>query len=323
MNSAVQGLTFLKKIADRFAAVPLVGLDLGSTQVKAVEIAQVDGTYILRHATIIQVPQKNAERYDFGLQLKRSLQNAGILSSKVAVGLASPEAIAKAFDFPVMTQKELRGAVRLEAEQGILNGHTFEETVLDWHLLPSRSPESVRGLLAVVPKKVVEGRLKAVRKLGFNPRVVDFENLALWNAYWVLVGSLSPVPQTILLMNIGANVTNLVIARNSDELILARDFYGGAHGLASGQEQDWVDEVRDSLGYARSKGGLRQLDSVCLTGGGSNARAVELLKPFIQVPVSLWNPWNHMEVDASVHSVNEEEGRSLALAIGLALRKSL
>ena len=233
----------LKQLVNRFTAVSIVGVDLGSSWLKVVELGHADNRILLRRCAVTAV-----EGDDAAALLKRLLSDAGITATHAALGLAAPGVIVRPFQFPLMPKKELMSAIKLESEQAIINGHSSNEMAIDWHTFSSHSQDSVRGLLAVVPKTIVAARLQVAKAAELRPVVVDVEGLALWNAYWALVGTQEPTPNTVPLMNIGASTTNLVIAKGPDELILVRDFQLGAQALTKGQKLEWRDEVRDSLG---------------------------------------------------------------------------
>ena len=306
----------LKKLVNRFTNVSVIGLDLGSSCVKVVEVEASDGRIILRRCVVVPAGDGDAASV-----LTQLVRDADMPAASVAVGIASPEVIVKPVQFPPMPKKELASAIQLEAEQAILNGHVLSEMAVDWHALGSDGNGTLRGLLAVVPHAVIAKRLQAVRAAGLRPAVADVEGLALWNAYWALAGASEPASATVLLMNVGARTTNVVIAKGSDELLLVRDLQLGARAIEEGRQAEWVTEVRDSLGYARSQAGLRQLDAAYVTGGGSGPQLLPLLKAAVPVPVTFWNPLRQLVRDADSPSVEESVGPLLAVAIGLALRQ--
>ncbi len=305
-------------LTHRLTARSVIGLDLGSSRLKAVEVESTGGRLMLRRCVL--TPPGATDTASALAQLLREARLPA--AARVAVGLASPEVVVKALQFPPMPKKELAGAIQLEAEQAILNGHTMSEMVIDWHPLPARDATSLRGVLAVVPRTILLDRLQPVRAAGLRPAVVDVEGLALWNAYWTLVGAREGAQQTVLLVNVGERTTNLVIAKGPDELILMRDLALGAHALREDSRRaEWAAEVRDSVSYARSQAGLRALDAVYATGGGSGPSLVPLLQTAAPAPVTCWDPLQQLARDAESPSVEEGAGPLLAIAIGLALRQ--
>lgn len=302
---------FLREWVEQMAAAPLAGIDAGSSAVKVAEVERAGGRVVLRSCALGKRDGAGAAEL-----LKRTCAEAGIRTREAALGLSSPEIVVKAFQFPRLSKAELPNAVRLEGESLILNGHTMDEMAMDWHLLPSASAGSLRGILAVVPKTVMEVPLQAARSAGLQPAVVDVEGLALWSAYWALTGRNAGVPKTTLLINVGVSKTNLVVARGRDDLILARDFQP-----AAGSEKDWLTEVRDSLDYARSGAGLRELEQIVLTGGGSDDRQASRLQSALGVPATRWNPFQHLAREGQARELDESAGLLFGIAVGLALRR--
>ena len=141
---------FWSGLWDKLTRVPLIGVDLGSAMLKAVEVERANGKIILSRALVLAREGDNDST-----SVKRALKAALIRTVQASVGLASPEVIARPFSFPRMPKKELDQAIRIEAEQAILNGHSLSEIAMDWHLLPDSSNGSLRGLLAVVPRSAI------------------------------------------------------------------------------------------------------------------------------------------------------------------------
>jgi Tfp pilus assembly PilM family ATPase len=195
---------------------------------------------------------------------------------------------------------------------------------MDYHVLAEAPGEPVRGVLSLVSKKILASRMAAAREAGLAPRVADVEALAVWTAWWALAGGRLAAPRTVWLMNIGARTTNLVIAASPDRLILVRDAQLGAAAFGTDAEGDWAMELRDSLTYARSSAGLRELDAIVLTGGGAvDGRSAALVQRLAGgVPVERWNPCADLACDEGCPPVGDAEGMRLAVALGLALRRN-
>lgn len=308
-------MAMMKQLLHRMTVSPLLGVDIGSTAVKLVEVAQDDEAITLRHAAVASV-----EGQDPVTALKRLVAEAGLTTTRAALALASPRLIVKPFEFPAMPKKDLRNAIHLEAEQAILNGHSLNDMALDWHTVGAAAG-AVRGLFSVVPKAILKQRIGVATAAGLCPSIVDVEGLALWNAYWTLIGSRVPLPKTVLLLNVGVQTTNVVIAKGPDELMLVRDIRVGGAALSGGQELEWLAEIRDSLGYARSQGGLRALDGIVVTGGGSGPNLTQLLKTRSAAPLTFWNPLSQLKCSSNGLRLEESAGPLFAIALGLALRQ--
>ena len=307
----------LNVLVNRLAGASAVGVDLGSTKLKVVRIAWADGRAVLRGCAVADAADPAA----VVRALKEALSGPVRGFGEAAIALASPELIVKSVRFPALKKKELASAIQLEAEQAILNGHTISDMAIDWHPLASESQESLRGLLAVVPKTIITDRVKPLAAAGLRATIIDVEGLALWNAYWTLAGRRGPAGKAVLLVNVGARTTNLVMVKGQDELLLLRDLGLGAAALRAGQQADWLEEIRDSLAYARAKTGLRSLDAAYLTGGGATPELAPALQPLTTTPVTIWNPLADLARDAKSPAVDDSLGPLLGIAIGLALRR--
>ena len=125
----------------------------------------------------------------------------------------------------------------------------------------------------------------------------------------------------MLLVNVGSRTTNLVMVKGQDELVLLRDLRLGGTALRAGRQAEWLEEIRDSLAYARAKTGLRNLDAAYLTGGGAAPELAAALLGVTAAPVTFWNPLAGLARDAQSPVVDETVGPLLGIAIGLALRQ--
>ena len=160
----------LQALTRRITEATLVGVDIGSSAVKVVELAPGEGHSMVQRWAVQPIDEDGVEG-----ALRQALRQAGIRAARAAVGLASPEVVVKAFQVPQMPPKELASALQLEGEQAILDGHTPNDVAVDWHVL-SRSTQSIRGMMAVVPKSIVAGRAELVRAVGLRAVVVDPKN---------------------------------------------------------------------------------------------------------------------------------------------------
>ena len=309
----------IKRLRGRLTTTTLLSVDVGSAALKLVELERA-GSHIRLRSYGVKAIHPVEDRAE---ALREMVAERGVTTNQAVLGLASPELIVKAFEFPPMPRKELLSAIRLEAEQAILNGHPMSEMMVDWHAFPANGgAHHIGGLLAVVPRSAVASRLDLAKSAGLKPVVVDVEGLALWNAYWMLVGSrvAERRASTVLLVNVGAATTNLVIAKGPDELLLVRDLRLGGQALGDGRQADWLSEIRDSLAYARSKTGLRALDAVSVSGGFAS-QAIGPLQSAMDAPIAPWNPLEQLARDERSPDVDPALGPLLAVAIGLALRQ--
>jgi len=244
-----------------------------------------------------------------------------LAGAHAAFALTSPQVVVQVCEYARMPQRELHSATRLQAQQMTLNGTPLGDAAIDWSTLPVNGHAGLRGLLAVAPTAAVTQSVQAARAAGLRLLVVDVGALALWNAYWTLLGRTESGSRVVMVVDIGASTTTLVIAKLPDALLLAREVPLGSQALAGTASKDWAVELRDSLVHVRSRTGLPGPDVVHVTGGGSSPEACALLQSLVGVPVRRWNPLDQLPRHPACPPVEEALGPALAIAIGLALRQ--
>ncbi len=291
----------------------VVGTDIGSSTLKVAELCSSSNRITLRRCAVAALDGRKPLE-----ALKRLIASKGIEAQEAAVGVSSPELIVKPFKFPSMPKKELSKAIRMEAEQDVLNGYPFNDMTIAWHMLPSFANDTCRGLLAAVPKSVVSNRIELVQAAGLKPIVVDVEALALWNAYWTLSGRKDSL-KTVLLANIGDETTHVAIVRSPDDLILVREFPMGSGSLQGEELSEWLTDMKDSFSYARSEKGLRALDAAYVTGRQVDPPLLDLLSSVLNCTAKTWNPLDYLPSENPI-GVEKSNGPLFAIAIGLALR---
>lgn len=192
----------------------VVGLDVGSFQVKAVELRKTGNKVELTHVGVADV-YPNGDRTAAGAsdvyQLKvaaiqRALQS-GKITAKHSVSAVSGESIiVRYIQLPEMPEADLKNALRWEAEEYI--PFSIDEVNLDSVVL---GPSSVQGkvdvLLVSARKDLVNDHVQLVRMANLTPVVVDVEGFAFLNCF-----ELNYEPRRedcVCLVHIGAEVTNI------------------------------------------------------------------------------------------------------------------
>jgi type IV pilus assembly protein PilM len=194
----------------------VVGLDVGSYQVKAVELRKVGGKIELAHlgvADVIPTGDRASANAADSFQLKvNAIQNAlqrGRIGARYSVSAVSGESIiVRYIQLPDMPEQELKNALRWEAEEYI--PFSIDEVNLDSVVLgPSASQGKVDVLLVSARKDLVNEHVQLIRAAGLTPLVVDVEGFAFVNCF---EANYSPTPQDcVCLVHIGAEVTNINI----------------------------------------------------------------------------------------------------------------
>ncbi len=194
-----------------------IGLDIGSSSVKLVQLRERKGHYALQAFGVAPLPPETI--VDGALmnsaavvQAIQSLLSANKVKGKdVAIGVRGHSVIIKKISLPRMTQEELDESMQWEAEQYI--PFDVKDVHIDTQILGVDEASGQMDVLLVAAKKeMIHDYTSVCSEAGLTPAVVDVDAFAVQNAY---EASYEPASaETVVLINVGAAVTNLNIVSN-------------------------------------------------------------------------------------------------------------
>jgi len=294
----------------------VVGLDMGTTAVRAAEVSVRRGQVVLERIGQAGLPDGavvDGEVIDpavVATAIKDLWRRTKISSRRVIIGVANQRVVVRLVDLPWMEPGELRSSLAFQA--GDYLPIPVDQTELDYAVIGEHEATGgqrlLRVLLVAAQKEMLAGHLKAVRLAGLRPAGIDLNPIAL-------LRSLGPVAGfgegAEALVDVGARVTNMVVHENGVlrfvrillmggedvtstlERVLELDHdaaerakldasAGGddidpeAGELVAQRLEAFVEEVRGSLDFYRSQQDAAPLARVVVSGGGS------LLGPLVE-----------------------------------------
>lgn len=198
---------------------PVVGLDIGSSFIKACEIDCRGGRANLRGLALEPTPPEavvNNEIIDpvsLGKAIKRLFQQSGIKAKKVITCVTGQSSlVVRIIEVPKMTRAELQETMKWEIERHV--PFAAEQVVMDYQPLvaPEEVPEgqNMEVLLAVAQEGLVVRHVEAVQAAGLQPVAIDIEPLASSRALLDLANGSGP-QGTVALIDLGASTTDISI----------------------------------------------------------------------------------------------------------------
>ena len=182
---------------------PLVGVDLGPSTIKVVELGRVGtggaATWRLERygmSAMVRSGKSGGGKLDaaaVGKALESTMRAAGIKAKRAATAVAGASVITKVIALPEgLSERELEALVQLEADQYI--PYPLDEVKLDYQILgPSAGGVStVDVLLAASHSEIVDDRAAILQAAGLEPACVDAESFAIQNAYEQLIETPEP-----------------------------------------------------------------------------------------------------------------------------------
>ena len=216
-----------------FGKSSVIGLDIGASSVKAVEIAQKSkdkgfelralGQAALPSEAIVQGAFLNSSAIVDAI--REALDSGRITGKDVAASISGHSVIVKRVSLPQMSREELEDQIQWEAEQYI--PFDVNEVNLDFQILESNEEEGQMDVLLVAAKKdLIDDYFQVISEAGLNPVVIDVAGFAIQNAY---EANYEQDPNAVVaLVNIGAQVVNINVLRNGIPAFTRDIMTGGA-----------------------------------------------------------------------------------------------
>lgn len=336
------------------AGASLVGVDIGSMSIRAVEtvrgkegpIATCSGHVGLPPGTV----QGGVVQDDKSVTaaLKHLWSTAKFRGRQVAVGVANPQVVVREMTLPNLPDKEMRKALPFQVREVL--PLPVEESVLDF--LPLEDPgrnETVTGLLVAAPKEAVLVAVRAIERAGLHVSRVDLASFALLRAVSRVDGQPEAivdigVESTTVVVHVdgrplivrfvsrgGGDVTSMIAARLDIPLEqaealkcrigLQREADPHAAEAVRDAVQPLVSEIRSSFAYLSNATRPTRVRRLALCGGGSLLPGLaDELHEELGVEVSLVDPAGRLRGARRDASGSLEEFRaSAAVSVGLTL----
>jgi type IV pilus assembly protein PilM len=232
----------------------LVGLDIGSSAVKAVELKPAGQGFRISAFGVEPVPPEAVmdgaivDQAAVAASIRRLLQNRAFKSSGVCASVSGSAVIVKKISLPTMTESELNDSIHWEAEQYI--PFDIQDVNLDYRIVdPGTGPEA-RGkmdvLLVAAKRERIGDYANVIAQAGRTALIVDVDAFALQNAYELNYG-IEP-DGVVVLLNAGASAITINIL-HGDQSVFTRDISmgGNAYTEAVQKELDLPFEVAERL----------------------------------------------------------------------------
>jgi type IV pilus assembly protein PilM len=217
-----------------------VGLDIGSSLIKVVEIDHSKGEPILTKYAIVKLPPEaivEGEIMDQSLVvqgIQECMAKAGVTTRDVATAVSGRAVIVKKVVMDKMNPDDAKEAIFWEAEQHV--PFDIDDVCLDFQVLNEDLGASQMEILLVAAKKeMVNHHAGIVKEAGLNPIIIDVDSFAIQNAVEATGGN--GAGRVVGLVNIGSDVTNINIIQNNIPYF-TRDLSVGSNVFSEAVQRD-------------------------------------------------------------------------------------
>jgi type IV pilus assembly protein PilM len=335
----------------------LIGLDVGTHCVKAVEFTQYGNELVLTAYGQNEIVSEGGKA-DAIVDL---LQGRSFRTRRVCTAVSGKSVIVRYLTMVEMSDDDLKNAIKFEADKYI--PFDVEEVVLDAQRLEDgpvatklvSNENEMRVLLVAVKRSVVDDHVQLLQSIGLVPEIIDVDAFALGNAYELrgILGAGGDGDRAVALIDVGANKTNINVLRGGSsfftrEIYLGGDDFTSAVSKRMGCEvhqaelvkrdpgenaealrdavlpsiDDLGTEIHLSFDYFENQFD-RPVDDVLLSGGGAHLKLVEeTFEKIFEKRTRPWDPTENLKIDDSQVDVDalKANGGQLAIAVGLASR---
>jgi type IV pilus assembly protein PilM len=338
----------------------VLGLDIGSSSIKVLELAETKTGYqlvnfgieYLPHETIVDSTIMNAPAVVNAI--RKLIAEYNIKSPRdVATSVSGHSVIIRKITLPLMTEEEIEGNIQWEAEQYI--PFDINEVNIDYQrlVMEADDQESQDVLLVAVKKEMVNDYTGVIAEAGMNPVIMDVDAFAAQNMYEVNYEV--ERGKVITLVNIGASVININIVHNGNSVFTRDMSIGGNHyteelqkqlsvsydeaeQIKLGKQQAEQDiqpildgisnsialEIQRSLDFFTATSNFGHISKVYLAGGAAKTSGLQgTIENQVGIPVEMVNPFNNIEVPVKSFDMDyiQDVAPLCGVVVGLALRR--
>jgi type IV pilus assembly protein PilM len=337
-----------------FTKTELLGLDIGSSAVKAVRLRKDDAGYTVTAAGIAEIAvteeDNNHQKINTVKAIRECLESTGHKMKLAVCGLSGPEVAVRDFEFPSLSTSEIDGAVSFEASQ--VCPFNAADSAVDYHLIPN-GDDKTRGILVAATNALIKNKVQLTKEAALKCVLMDVEGLALLNCFNGLANDSEK--STIAILNIGGSGTTVAIMGNNGRPFIRDMTFAGddiikhiasdkgmsiedVKGILSGDStasqinlndslekasQKLIDDVSKTLRYYATQGQSRPVVKIFVCGGFALTQGfIKLLNSRLGVETVLWNPFEKIRCDTTQRfgDICNKKGPALAVAAGLAMR---
>ncbi|ACD95356.1 type IV pilus biogenesis protein PilM [Trichlorobacter lovleyi] len=338
----------------------LVGIDIGSSSVKLVQLWQTRDGYQLLNAAIMPLPPEAI--VDNSLMdtaavvdaVKNLVASLGIKSKDVACSISGNAVIIRKIILPVMTSEELEDQISWEAEQYI--PFDIKDVHIDFQILGQDSidPSKIQVLLVASKKDIINDYVALFNDAGLSLNVMDVDSFAVQNAFEL---NTEVSDEVRALVNVGAGVMNINVVKAETSLFTRDVQMGGNQYTEEIQKQlgvsaqeaetmkmlaveqqggplaDVIGRVNDSLAqeirrsvdfYNSTASGEERITRVSMCGGCSKMAGLkEAVAAKLGMDVELLNPFERIKYGEKDFDPEylQEIAPLMAVGVGLAIRR--
>lgn len=335
----------------------IVALDIGASEVRAVEVSIADDEIAITGFGYAPV-EDAAGRAE---AVTTALNRGGIKTRKAVTSLSGRLVVVRPVSMPRMPVEKLKGAIGVEASKYI--PFDVEDAVIDCQVLAEPEPEEGEELspeidvwLVAAKRNIIEDHVAEMGRIGVYPIIVDYDCFALGNAFEFREMAKSAEEREnkiVALVDVGAEKSSINVMAGINSYF-TREVPGGGVELTEaiarrlsvdteaaemlkrnpgeraeevmeavlGPLDDLMGEIGLSFDYFESQHDT-VIEEVLVSGGTCRlAGVIDVFEQHFGKPTDFWDPLEGLELRLPEEQIGQirDHVQTIAVAIGLAAR---
>lgn len=335
----------------------LIGLDIGTNIIKAVQVSSDKNKYALLAAGLIKTPPgvltstNIQDEHILSSAINRLVHDMKVSTTEVSASLPSPRVVTRVIQIPLMSESELESSIQWEAEQYI--PLPLSKVKLDYAIInKDDSSKKMEILMVAASTSLIEKYMRIITQAGLNPVSLETEILAITRTVLVNFPTLS----NVIIMSIGASSTEIALIHDH-LLVYTKSFPIGGITLTRaisqelgfetaqaeeymrtyGLEEDKLEgkiariinpffgnilsEMEKTITYFKEKYTQEEIGTTVICGGLSNLPGLVMtVTKNLGIDSQICNPFGSLQVDKNIMPILSADSCLYTTAIGLALK---
>lgn len=254
-------LSRLSGILGGGSSVSPIGLNIGSSSIKLVELKKAGRGWKMVQFGMVQLPEDVVVDHEIVntsvvVESIRTLAEQLRLKNKsICTSIAGNSVIIKRMSLEVPNMKELQDQVFWEAEQYL--PFDVSQVVMDYQVLAKSKDKRVDVLLVAVKSGTLDSYMSCISQAGLKPAIVDLDYFAMQNVFELNYPQ-NP-GEAVALVDVGAVSTKVVVMHEGIPVFTKDSSMGGKNLTAEIQRSlklSYIDA--ETLKVGSPAGGLPQ-----------------------------------------------------------------
>jgi len=322
-------------------------IDIGNTSLKALRLSNESGAlevtgfeHILHQKVLSGSGIKDQEKQELiAISLRQFVQQNDLGRDEIIVAVPSANSFARFVNLPPVEKKRIPEIVKFEASQQI--PFDINEVAWDWQMMTAEGAAEAKVGIFAIKNDVVTAELEHFSREDLEVTYVQIVPMALYNyLFYDRPDLMKSDTQATVVLNIGAETTDLVVCTKSDVWQRAIAMGGNAFTKAIADTfklnfekaeklkrtapmskyarqilqamkpvfTDLASEIQRSLGFYTSSHSNVKLTRVIAMGGGTKMRGLlQYLQQSLQMPIERPDAFKRVAINPSVSAAKFHE----------------